>query len=110
MNAIANSPVALIVGGVILLAIILLGRRIDVKVGNVHAQLTPNGGSTVRDAIDRIEKQANGARARAEDAATQATFAATRAAEALDRIERLEATRPAATAIVVTPPVPETPA
>ena len=86
-GALANSPVALIVGGVILLAVILLGRRIDVKVGSVHAQLTPNGGSSVRDAIDRIEDKADtavteaqNAVSAAQDAATNAHFAARHAA------------------------------
>lgn len=104
MSATAASPLALILAAVILLAAVLLGRRIDVRLGSVHAQLTPNGGKSMRDAIDRIETQATSAVTRAEIAATQATVAADKAAEALERIERLEQQRPLNAAIVVTSP------
>lgn len=70
MDALANSPLAILVGGGLLLAVILLGRRIDVRLGSVHAQLRPNGGSSLRDAVDRIEAKAD---------------------DAIERIERLEA-------------------
>jgi hypothetical protein len=56
VSALASSPVLILVGGVILLAAILLGRRIDVKLGSIHAQLTPNGGHTAKDQIARVDR------------------------------------------------------
>lgn len=105
LAALTESPVVLVCGIVFLVVVAALGRRLDVRIGSVHAQLTPNGGSSVRDAIDRIETQAKSAVDRAETAALQATVAARHAAEALDRIEKLEQQRPSATAIVVQPPL-----
>ena len=45
----------IVVAGVILIGAILLGRSIKLDIMGVHAELKPNGGSSVRDAIDRIE-------------------------------------------------------
>lgn len=73
-----------LVGLVAVLVIALLGRRLSVSVGNVHAELTPNGGSSMRDAVNRIETtlRAHG-----------------------DRLAKLEQVPPpSATAIVVNPP------
>lgn len=47
--------VCIVVAGVILVGAIFLGRSLKVDVGVIHAELKPNGGSSVRDAIDRIE-------------------------------------------------------
>jgi hypothetical protein len=71
-----------LVGLAAVVVIALLGRRLSVTVGNVHAELTPNGGSSVRDAIDRIEAEV------------------TRHGERLDKLEQAPSV---ATAIVVTP-------
>jgi hypothetical protein len=71
-----------LVGLAAVVVITLVGRRLSVTVGNVHAELTPNGGSSVRDAIDRIEAEV------------------TRHGERLDKLEQ---TPSVATAIVVTP-------
>jgi hexokinase len=75
------------VGLAAVLVIAALGRRLSVTVGNVHAELTPNGGSSLRDAVNRIE---------------------TKADDALKRISALEAAPTAAplTAIVVQPSSP----
>jgi hypothetical protein len=94
------------VGLLAVLVIAALGRRLSVTVGNVHAELTPNGGSSVRDAIDRIERKADKAVVRAEDAALHAHSAAQHAANALSRIEALE-TAPTATASIIVAPTPE---
>jgi len=108
MSALANSPAVVIGAVIIALAVIAFGRRIDVKVGNVSAQLEPNGGRSLRDSVDRIEKKADRAVTRAEDAAKNAHFAAQSAAKALERIERIEqAASPTATAILVAPPAPD---
>ena len=40
----------------ILFAVVLLGRKLSVKVGKLHAEFSPNGGSSMRDAVDRLEK------------------------------------------------------
>jgi hypothetical protein len=92
-----------IVGLIAVVVIALLGRRLSLTVGNVHAELTPNGGSSVRDAIDRIEKKADQAVGRAEDAALHAHTAAQHAANALSRIEALESAPSVSTSIVVSP-------
>lgn len=57
----ATSPVLVVAALVVVLAIVVLGRRLDVKIGNIHAQLTPNGGKSLRDAIDRVERKADNA-------------------------------------------------
>jgi sulfur carrier protein ThiS len=90
------------VGLLAVLVIAALGRRLSVTVGNVHAELTPNGGSSVRDAIDRIERKADKAVVRAEDAALHAHSAAQHAASALSRIEALEAAPTASASVIVT--------
>lgn len=52
--------VALVIAGlVVVLAVVILGRRLDVKVGSIHAELRPNGGSSLRDALDRVEEKAD---------------------------------------------------
>ena len=72
---------------VILVAALLLGRSLKLNIMGIHAELKPNGGSSVRDAVDRIEIVVR---------------------DAVKRIEKLEqAPVPSATAIVVTPPTPE---
>jgi hypothetical protein len=92
-----------LVGLAAVVVITLVGRRLSVTVGNVHAELTPNGGSSVRDAIDRIETKADQAVVRAEDAAMHAHTAARHAANALSRIEALESSPSVSTSIVVAP-------
>lgn len=54
----------LILGGmalVVLLAALLLGRRLEASIGSVHLELKPNGGSSFRDVVDkrfdRVEKR-----------------------------------------------------
>lgn len=84
VEALGSSPLLLLVGGFVLLAAIVLGRRIDLRIGSMHAQLQPNGGSSLRDAVDRIEAKAD---------------------DALDRIGSLEATA-AQVAVVVNQPAP----
>lgn len=114
---VASVLIVCIVGFVAIVAgALLLGRSLKVDVGIIHAELKPNGGNSFRDEMDkrfdRVERQANRAVARAEDAATQAHFAAQHAAGALDRIERLEASHSSASAVVVVPspaPPPEHP-
>lgn len=39
----------------LLIVAVVLGRRIELKIGSIHAELRPNGGSSTRDAIDRME-------------------------------------------------------
>lgn len=94
----------IVIGGLLVGTVAAFGRSLKVDVMGVHAELKPNGGSSMRDAVDRIERKADSAVKRADIAATQATVAADKAAEALERIERLEQQRPSATAIVVNPP------
>lgn len=81
-----NIVLLALVGLVAVAVIAIAGRRLSVTVGNVHAELTPNGGSSMRDAIDRIERDLT---------------------ETRDRVAALEQARPTATAIVVQPPAPE---
>lgn len=91
MSTFAGSPVLVLVGGVLLLAAILLGRRIDVRLGSVHAQLMPNSGSSLRDAVDRIE----------------ATL--TEHGDRLDNLESASQPPPPIALAVVNAPTPETP-
>lgn len=99
LDQIEQHPVLIIaLGALLLLAVIVLGRRIEVQIGGLHAELKPNGGSSLRDAVDRVESKADRAVSRAEEAATAAHFAATSAAKALERIEALEVARPATVA------------
>lgn len=55
------TPDVVIVGevllAVVLVACLLLGRRIDARLGSVVFQLGRNGGATLRDAVDRIEQR-----------------------------------------------------
>lgn len=57
----ALSENAVLVGEVlialVIIGAILLGRRIDARLGAVHFELQPNGGKTLRDSVDRIEKR-----------------------------------------------------
>lgn len=43
------------IAAIVLVAVILTGRRITLKIGSVSAELQPNGGESLRDAINRIE-------------------------------------------------------
>lgn len=47
----------LVLVAIVLVVCIVMGRRIEAKIGMVHFELKPNGGKTVRDAIDRHEKR-----------------------------------------------------
>lgn len=79
-----NIVVLALIGLLAVIVIAVFGRKLSVHVGNVHAELSPNGGSTMRDAVDRIEAKAD---------------------DALERIVKLEAAEPkVATAIVVQSP------
>lgn len=49
--------VALLCAAVVLVVCIVMGRRIEAKIGMVHFELNPNGGKTMRDAINRIERR-----------------------------------------------------
>lgn len=40
---------------VLLLAVVLLGRKLSLKIGAVHAEFSPNGGSSAKDQLNRIE-------------------------------------------------------
>ena len=57
MDSFSDTVFVVLIGGVaaVLIVTILLGRRIEAKIGSVHFELKPNGGRTLRDAIDRIE-------------------------------------------------------
>ncbi len=57
MQQLIVSPVAMLCITALLLAVVILGRRIELRIGSLHAELRPNGGSTLRDAIDRIEQR-----------------------------------------------------
>lgn len=89
MSILSHPVVAVEVGAVLLLllAIVIIGRSLTLSVGSVKAELRPNGGSSLRDAVDRVEAAANGAVTRAESAAYAASVAAGKAAEVLHRIE-----------------------
>lgn len=80
-----NIVLLALVGLLAVLVIAVLGRRLSVTVGSVHAELTPNGGSSMRDAVNRIEAKAD---------------------DALKRIKALEQAPSAApvAAVVITPP------
>ena len=43
------------IAAIVLVAVILTGRRITLKIGAVSAELQPNGGESLRDAVNRIE-------------------------------------------------------
>jgi hypothetical protein len=45
--------VGVLLAAVVLLAVVVFGRRLDASIGRVHFELKPNGGKTLRDAIDR---------------------------------------------------------
>jgi hypothetical protein len=49
------NDVMFIVAGVVLVFALLMGRRIEAKIGKIHFELNPNGGKTLRDAVDRLE-------------------------------------------------------
>lgn len=51
--------IAIICLAVVLVVCLVLGRRIDAKVGAIHFELNPNGGKTMRDAIDRLETESS---------------------------------------------------
>lgn len=55
----ALSENAVLVGelliALVIIGAIILGRRIDARLGAVHFELKPNGGATLRDSVDRIE-------------------------------------------------------
>lgn len=40
---------------VVVLVALVMGRRVSIAFGRLHAELVPNGGASLRDAIDRIE-------------------------------------------------------
>jgi len=103
-GSIAAILLALGVIGRALLGIYRIAKRVESTDALVRKELPPNGGTSLRDAIDRIEAKADNAVSRAEDAAHHAHFASQHAANALDRIERLEASKPNAIAIAVAPP------
>lgn len=94
---------ALIAIGKAILGVYRAARRIESTFDLVEHELKPNSGSSLRDAVDRIEIKADNAVGRAEEAASNSKDAAEHAAEALARIERLEKIAPAATAIIVNP-------
>ncbi len=79
--------VVVVMCGIIVIGAIFLGRSLKVDIMGVKAELKPNGGSSLRDAMDRVEKAANTAVVRAERAARNAKEAAKHASEALARIE-----------------------
>ena len=61
LETVAESPAALVLQvaiAVVLVAAIVLGRRINASVGRIHFEMRPNGGSSLRDAINRIEAAA----------------------------------------------------
>lgn len=104
-GAVAAILVALSVIGRAILGLYRLAKRVDATHDLVHRELRPNGGSSLRDKVDSIDKKADLAVSRAEDAAHHAGIAAENASRALSRIEHLER-GPGATAIVVNPPLP----
>lgn len=56
--------VAILFSAVALFAAVLLGRRIDIKVGKIHAQVTPNGGHSMHDKVDQLNTKVDGIDAR----------------------------------------------
>lgn len=82
IGSIAAILVGLGIIGRTILGAYRIARRIEATNDLVHRELHTNGGSSLRDAVDRIEGKAD------------------LAIERIDRIERARAT----TAIVVTPP------
>lgn len=50
----------------LLIVAVVLGRRIELKIGSLHAELRPNGGSSTRDAVDRVEAKVDAHAARME--------------------------------------------
>jgi len=89
MSILSHPIIAVEIGAVLILLLVIavIGRDLSISVGSVKAELHPNGGSSLRDAVDRVEAAANGAVTRAESAAYAASVAAGKAAEVLHRIE-----------------------
>lgn len=56
MNALVDSPIALV--GLMLCAvlIVLLPRRVIFTWGSIHAELRPNGGRSIKDRVDRLDR------------------------------------------------------
>jgi hypothetical protein len=57
MMVLTEQATLLVIGAIFILLVVvaLVGRRLEGDIGKIHFELRPNGGSTVRDAIDRIE-------------------------------------------------------
>lgn len=95
---ISNNPVLVVsalitfflIAGLIVIMAMWFGRSIKVELMGVKAELVPNGGSSLRDAVDRVERHASHAVVRAEAAADNAATAAEKAQICLERIERME--------------------
>lgn len=56
MEALQNSPAALLAIAVIAALVVLLGRRVEIRWGGLHAELRPNGGKSVKDRVDRVDR------------------------------------------------------
>jgi hypothetical protein len=56
IHTLADSPAALLGATGVLLLAVLLGRRISVSIGPWHAELRPNGGKSVKDRVDRMDR------------------------------------------------------
>lgn len=50
------SPVVALAASAVMLAAVVMGRRIDLKIGKVHAELRPNGGSSYHDKAEERHK------------------------------------------------------
>jgi hypothetical protein len=72
----------IIASAIVVVVALLMGRHLVVSVGSIKAELKPNGGSSMRDAIDRMEAATKVNAHRAEIAATSATLAAAKANDA----------------------------
>lgn len=51
-----STDILLLLSGAVIVAAVVAGRSLSVKIGNIHAELKPNGGKSTRDAIERIEQ------------------------------------------------------
>lgn len=49
LEQVASSPMIGLAAAVVLLAAVVMGRRLELKVGKIHAELRPNGGSSYHD-------------------------------------------------------------
>jgi hypothetical protein len=55
LEALITDDSVLLATALVMAVAVLMGRRIEAKIGKVYFQLNPNGGKTLRDGLDRVE-------------------------------------------------------